>query len=433
MRIPKRRVLDRDENAAFVVPAVALSLFVFAYSVIFGQIAILAFYACWLPVFLTAPHLVLKDFHRVVPILALPIAATLSAGWSDVPMTTLRAAIQYGTTIFCGIVAARLVSIPNLALGGVIGGLAILLYSVQNGGYAYDVVDGTYAFNGAFRSKNQLGFFASLTLLFSVALLFFYRTSRLWRGVALASGILAAVLLQMSDSATSLLSLLFAGGVILAARLLVSLPPRPRVVTLFALMSGAAAAAGAAISGGAFDVLLDAFGRDPTLTGRTYLWQQGIEIGSQRPWTGLGYYAFWTHGRPEAEILWEEFYITARTGFNFHNALIESYVDLGLVGVTLLGGMVAALVVLAILTVMRTSAPGSSILCAALAMLFAVRSVVELDFFTPYTAGAFLVPMLIVSMADRLAVEFRRFPAQRGEPRRALPRSASRNVAGKAI
>lgn len=407
MRIPKRWVLDSEANAVFALAAIPLSLFVFAYSSIFGQISILAFYACWLPVFLMAPHLLLRNGHRVLPLLLLPLAALVSTGWSDVPMTTLRAAIQYGTTIFCGLLAARLVSIPNLALGGTLGGLAVLLYSAMYGGYDYDVVDGSYAFNGVFASKNQLGFYASLTLLFAVGVLFLFRTGLLWRAVALFALALALLMLSLSDSATSLISLILAGIVIVAARLLVILPPRARHLATVGLIAFAAAGVAAAVSFGAFDAALAAFGRDPTLTGRTYLWQQGIEFGSQRPWIGLGYYAFWTHGRPEAEVLWEEFYIASRFGFNFHNALIESYVDLGLLGVTLLGGTVLALCGLAVMTLLRTRSPASSILCAGLALMFAVRAMVELDFFTPYTAGSFLVPMLILNMADRHAADRR--------------------------
>ncbi|SES36926.1 exopolysaccharide production protein ExoQ [Tranquillimonas rosea] len=405
MNVPKRHLLDPEANAAFVIPAIALSFFVFAYSQLFGQVSILAFYGCWLPAFIAAPGMLIWGAQRVLPLLVLPAVATLSVLWSDVTSGTLRGGIQYGTTVFCGLVAARLTSIPNLAAGGVIGGLLVLIYSALNGSYAYDVVDGTYAFNGAFASKNQLGYFASLTLLFSFAVCFLYQASALWRAVAVAAAALALVLLQLSDSATSMLSVMFSFGVILAGRVLIGLPPRLRNAAIFVLICGGLALAAAALNLGAFDAVLGAFGKDTTLTGRTYLWQRGIEIGGEQPYLGLGYYAFWTPGRTAAEELWETFYITGKTGFHFHNTLIEGYVGLGLLGVVLLGALTLALVIMAVLTVRRTTAPGTSLLCAALALLFVLRSAVEIDFFTPYTAGSFLVPFLLLNMADRYAMD----------------------------
>jgi exopolysaccharide production protein ExoQ len=419
MRIPKRRLLDRDANALFAIPSVAVSMLVFAYSTRFGSASILVFYACWLPLFLIAPSILLMGATRVAPLLVLPALAALSTLWSDVPTTTLRGAIQYGTTVFCGLVAARVVSMPSLAAGGMLGGLLVLAYSAANGGYSYDVVDGSYAFNGAFASKNQLGYFCSVTFLFSLAVLVLYRAGFGWRLVAAATGLFALALLWKSDSATSILSLAFSVGVLGVAVAVAMLPPVPRSAAILAILFGSVALAAAAISAGAFDATLAAFGKDTTLTGRTYLWREGLAQGAQAPLSGLGYYAFWTPGRPAAEILWEEFYITGRTGFHFHNTPIEAYVALGLPGVALVGALTLALVVMALLTVWQRSATATSALCAALALLFVLRSAVEIDFFTPYTLGSFLVPFLLLNMMDRFAEDARGRAGYR--PRRVRP------------
>jgi exopolysaccharide production protein ExoQ len=413
MRIAKRRLLDRDANALFAIPSVAVSMLVFAYSTRFGSVSILLFYAFWLPLFLAAPSILLVGAGRVVPLLVLPGFAALSTLWSDVPSATLRGAIQYGTTVFCGLVAARVVSMPSLAAGGMLGGLAVLAYSAANGGYAYDVVDGTYAFNGAFASKNQLGYFCSVTFLFSLAVLVLYRASAAWRLVATATCLFALALLWKSDSATSTLSLGFSVGVLALAVVVAMLPPVPRSAAICVILFGGVTVAAAAIYAGAFDATLSAFGKDTTLTGRTFLWQEGLAQGAEHPLSGLGYYAFWTPGRPAAEILWETFYITGKTGFHFHNTLIEAYVALGVPGVALVGGLTLALVVMAVLTVWQRTATVTSALCAALALLFVLRSAVEIDFFTPYTLGSFLVPFLLLNMMDRFAEEGRGWSAHR--------------------
>lgn len=429
MRLPRRWIYDPTRNAGFAAPAVALSVFVFAYSVLFGPILVLAFYACWLPAFLVSPRILLDRPTNVAPLLALPAAAVMSTLWSDAFSVTLRASIQYATTVVCGLIAARLVSVPSLCLGGAVGGAVVLLYSAGAGDYAYNSVDGSYAFRGAFGSKNQLGYFATLVLMFSTTILFLFRAGFLLRIGALAAAALALVMLAMSDSATSILSVGATFVVIAAFRFLVGLGPRQRAAVIAAAAAGAAAAAVAALRLGAFASTLGAFGKDETLTGRTYLWNRGVEIGSGQPWLGHGYDAFWTKGRPEAEELWREFYIASRTGFHFHNVYIEAFVGLGALGLVLTGFLALALLLIPIRAALRPLAGGSTIILAGLSLLFLIRSTVEVDFLTPHTAGAFLVPFVLLKLADAGRVGSRRVSSPispgRGEPCRAGMRSSS--------
>ena len=91
-----------------------------------------------------------------------------------------------------------------------------------------------------------------------------------------------------------------------------------------------------ALNLGLMDFILGIFGKDSTLTGRTYLWEQGWNAAQKSPILGVGYAAYWVQGFAEAERLWNEFYITTRTGFHFHNTYIEALVELGFVGVALI-------------------------------------------------------------------------------------------------
>jgi len=419
MQIDPGRYLDPDRNAITMIPAIALSMMVFAYSVIFGPISVLMFYGFWLPAFLLRPQLLLRQSGLVIVLLLIPFVATLSMFWSQAPSTTMRAGIQYGTTVFCGLIAARLVSVSNLMVGGLLGGLLVLLYSWFNGSSAYDVVDGTYTFVGAFGSKNQLGYFASLTILFAIGVGIIFRAVWGLRLLAALIGLFAAQVLLMSDSATSVLTLLFAIGIVFIARGLFALPEALRRLTILVLMALGLAIALSAVQLGAFDAILSAFNKDPTLTGRTYLWNRGITIGGENPFLGLGYNAFWIHDHPPAEELWREFYITGRTGFHFHNTLIEAYVGLGMLGVAIMGLLTLSLLVFPIRVMMNRHATGGAIMCAGLSLLFLVRSTVEIDYFTPYTAGSFLVPFLLLKMSDsrRLEKTLKRKPAQPNQPR----------------
>ena len=404
MKIPKDIIVDPDRNTVYVVPAVALSLFVFAYSTRFGQVSILALYGLWFLPLAVAPRIALVRPWAIALLLVLPAVFVLSTVWSDVPSATLRAGIQYGTTIVCALVAARIVSVPNLALGGTVGGVLVLLYSAANGSYSFDYIDGSYAFNGAFSSKNQLGYYATLSILFGSSLIWGFRSNALLYPVAVAATALGSVMLIMSDSATSLLSAVAAFAAIVLVRVLPTLAPGPRRAAMWLVIGGCGALGLTAYRLGAFDAVLAVFGKDSSLTGRTYLWNQALEFGAQQPFLGTGYNAFWTHGRLEAENLWEIFYITGRTGFHFHNLLIETYVGTGLLGLALVVCTCVLLLVLPIAATLGPAPGGSVMLCTGLSVLFLVRSVAEVDFVTPYTAGSFLVPFVILYLIDRNAI-----------------------------
>jgi exopolysaccharide production protein ExoQ len=401
LAIPRARILDPSSNALFAVPAIAISLFVFAYSTIYGQISILIFYAIWFPLLVLAPEKLIRSPAPILFVLLLPVLAAVSVIWSDAPATTLRASIQYGTTVLCGLLAARVVSVRSLAWGGLVGGVVILLYSHSEGTYGYDFVDASYALQGAFASKNQLGFYASLTAFLALALAVMAHTSLVLRPVALIITGFSVWTLVLSDSATSAIALMagvFAALVVLGV-MRIGIGARAQSVVI--LLCVALALTAVAVQVGAFDTIFVVFGKDPTLTGRTYLWNQGVLYGEDRPVLGLGYYAFWIKNRPEAEDLWREFYITARTGFHFHNTLIEAFVALGLLGTAVVATWMIGLLVGMLRVVMNTAMRAEAAICAGLAIIFSIRSGVEIDFFTPYTAGSFLVPYLLVQMSDQ--------------------------------
>jgi exopolysaccharide production protein ExoQ len=79
------------------------------------------------------------------------------------------------------------------------------------------------------------------------------------------------------------------------------------------------------------------FDKDPTLTGRTYLWYRAGDLIREAPLLGRGYQAFWLQGNTDAEGLWRYFGIQERGGFTFHNTAVEILVTLGWVGVMVIG------------------------------------------------------------------------------------------------
>ncbi len=287
MRIRKSTFIHPGSNATYGMVAIALSFFAFAYSSRFGQAAILVYYALWFPLVLIDYRRVLGSYSKQLWIFAFGVFTCLSIFWSVVPPVTARAAIQYMTHIICALIAVRTLDIRTLTRGAIAGTSIVLLYSMLFGYYALDAIDGTYSFVGAFDSKNQLGFYASLGIYFAFAAVFILGERRIWLLGAGVVGLMAAYCLLASQSATSVLVTGLVVMLSIGMRVILFLSPKQRK-KLFAT---------AAISGiilvvagvylGAVDLVLGAFGK---------------ELDTDRPHLSL---ATGNSRRHDASLLWD--------------------------------------------------------------------------------------------------------------------------------
>ncbi|MDR6758024.1 exopolysaccharide production protein ExoQ [Mycoplana sp. BE70] len=391
MRIAKASLVTPGENRAYGIVAVALSLFVFAYSTLFGQVSILAYYGLWLPLVLLDYRRVLGNYSRYLWILPFAVFACLSMFWSAAPAQTLRTGIQYLSHVICALIAMRTIDIATLARGVLVGVGLVLLYSFAFGVYHADPLDGTVSFVGAFASKNQLGFYASLGVYFAVAAVTILGERRLWMAVSAGVGLLSGYALAVSQSATSVLTTVAVVGCCIGLNILTWLTPRNRKSLFVGGTILFAVGTVAFISAGGYGLVLGAFGKDATLTGRTYLWQQGIEAAAANPWFGVGYQAYWVQGFSEAERLWEEFYIGTRTGFHFHNTFIGAAVETGAIGLLLLCMVLVVTIAGHLGRFLSTDRHPEAALLLGLAVLLAMRAFVEIDIMTPYHVGSFLL------------------------------------------
>jgi len=99
------------------------------------------------------------------------------------------------------------------------------------------------------------------------------------------------------------------------------------------LLLGASAAGSVLIT--ERETVLSVLGKDATLTGRTVLWTKVVQHIEDRPVLGHGYGAFWEPSAKASEQ------VRAAIGWDTphsHNALLDEWLDLGLVGVLLLLG-----------------------------------------------------------------------------------------------
>ncbi|MBZ9965949.1 O-antigen ligase family protein [Mesorhizobium sp. BR1-1-2] len=419
MKIPKSLLIDPERNSVYGSFAVAVSVWAFSYSVIFGQVLILAYYAVWLP-------LIMVDYRRFLRHLSsawLPLSfaayVCFSVFWSDAPGITARTAVQYFSHIACAYVAARAVSVRTLTIGALVGIFVVLLYSLKVGAYSEDVLDGTYNFVGAFASKNQIGFVASLGIYFSVVFIAFLRHGRLSLFLTVPVVLLSAYLLVISHSATSMASTPAVLALVMLLAMSKVLSRRYRRVIFLVGTGMLVVTILVALNLGLMDFVLGLFGKDSTLTGRTYLWEQGWNAAQRAPMLGVGYAAYWVQGFAEAERLWNEFYITTRTGFHFHNTYIEALVELGFVGATLVSLVILRTLYGHVSAVAFGTWRADSVVLAGVMVLLLIRSFVEVEILNPYIMGSFLMYFSFFKLA--------RLPVAR--PRRSAARIEEANAA----
>jgi len=199
-------------------------------------------------------------------------------------------------------------------------------------GKTYGQWDYKAYYTGVTTNKNTLG---ALCLLFGIGFLWrFVNAYQDPKGSSrnrdlVASGVILGMigwLFSIVNSMTSLACFVLAGGLLLAATLRPSIR-NPRALHI---------CVGAAIGFAAFSLfvapaLLNTIGRDSTLTDRTGIWDLALSL-SQNGFVGTGFESFWLGPR-----------LTAMSAvFHWHpneahNGYLETFLNLGWVGLALLG------------------------------------------------------------------------------------------------
>ncbi len=136
-------------------------------------------------------------------------------------------------------------------------------------------------------------------------------------------------LITMAQSSTSLVSLMI--GVTLIIGLGLRFVKNEYVGSYFVF--GILICAVAEFGFGASNWLLEILGKDPTLTDRTEVWHDCLKIPIN-PILGAGFESFWLGDR--LKIMWAKWYWRPNQA---HNGYIETYLNLGLVGLILLIGL----------------------------------------------------------------------------------------------
>jgi exopolysaccharide production protein ExoQ len=291
------------------------------------------------------PPWALTLLRRSWPIVALTLLTPLSVIWSQVPETSLRRAIALLlSTAFALFLVIRFdprtimnILLVAFAVFVVVGIFAIFIPGVG--------LTPSGAYSGAWRGltghKNVFG----LHLALAVALLPLAAVLGLvaWPKRALALGVVAFGLLLLAKSATSLVAAV--AGITIGTALYAALGGRlagtrlrPEIGITFLIL--AIIGTTLVVTHG-WSAILEALGRDPTLTGRTKLWDWAMRANSEREWLGSGYRAFWigTNTKYFFEVFaWRQSPDGTRSDSfagpdHAHSGYVDTYLELGLLGV----------------------------------------------------------------------------------------------------
>lgn len=321
----------------------------------------------------------------------------LSVLWSDFPLIAGKRWIK---TLGHPVMALIILTEPDpaAALRTVLKRCAFILLPLSmlfikylpQYGRGFDEWNGEAVNNGVGLTKNDLGYLCMVSgILFSWNLLTIRRLKdkaqrRFEIGLSVVFLWMTAWLLLMSNSQTSLVTMVVGISVLLA----VGLPfvSKRYFVTYVVVIVLVAFGLNAA-----FDLyrnIIVMLGRNPNLTDRTAVWADVLAL-QHRPMLGYGFESFWLGDRLLA--MWDKWWWRPTQA---HNGYIETYLNLGFVGL----GLLAALLLSTLRRISRQLLTDFDFARLRLALLFAIL-------FFNYTEAAFKAVHFIWTIFFIIAME----------------------------
>jgi len=296
----------------------------------------------WLPVYAIILGLIAARFERVLrawpawlALAGLIALAFASKYWSIDPAVTGRRVIAmtmtgafalYLGTAFDGVRLPRL--LMQAALIMALGSLVMVFAFPTIGIHQFDNAG---LWRGLWYEKNQMGIVMVAGATAAAACL--AAGDARWRAPALTL-VLTTALVIATQSKTSLLCLIIGLGLVAA---LWTMRRGGPVFTVVCVWLGIVVAGiGVYVFLTEPESILAALGKDPSLTGRTHIWDSLMRRVGERPWTGYGYSAFWGKDSVPAAFVRQE------TGWlvpSAHNGWIDLLVQLGWPGAVAAGGL----------------------------------------------------------------------------------------------
>ncbi|TEW56164.1 O-antigen ligase family protein [Psychromonas sp. RZ22] len=310
------------------------------YNSMFGALAILIFLISGTIFSITNISYTIDICKKNWILFLIPIWGLFSAFWSEIPVAVIRGSVQLIlTTIFAVVIASRL-NITILLRSVAIAMLLAMSMSLFSERVALNGLTGEYSLIGIFHSKNHLAINTALSIAVALTLTLDKHSNLISRLLGGGLFFISALVLIKAKSIGSLgvvvLSILMTFLIVYYQNIRIPLVIRQQlnwVITVTSILTFLSLARG--VFSGTFDNLFYSLGKDPTLTGRTYIWERGLELIEENPLFGVGSQSVFYVGNDVAEDIWEFAHVSSGAGFNFHNMYIDITVELGFIGLSL--------------------------------------------------------------------------------------------------
>ena len=308
----------------------------------------------WLPVYAVTAGLLVFRFDKAIRawpawlmVGALVALAYVSQYWSIDPEVTDRRVIAmainsafavYLGAVFRGAALPRVLMHTCLVMA--VGSLIMVFAYPKVGVHQFDNAG---LWRGLWYEKNQMGLVMVVGSVSAAACLAADQIAANGRKpwAALLTLALTTLLVLATQSKTSLLCLMIGVGMVGGWWVLKQGGAAVTIVSLWAAVVGI-------VGGGwawhvASASILQALGKDPSLTGRTLIWEALMRKVAERPWTGYGFSAFWgVDSVPAREIRIQ----TQWPVPSAHNGWIDLLVQLGWPGAIAVGALIVIAVVM---------------------------------------------------------------------------------------
>ena len=367
---------------------------------------------CYLPLEIFAPlrylcilgfiALTLTDYQRILPLLlrAWPLflvglLGLLSTFWSANAGAGLRQGVLMVISAFVVVVIAGRLTTRQILRTIMFAGMAATLASIPY----WD----SFRTGGLYGSKNWFAVHMLFCMLLS--LIVSINAEEPWplRLLALAFVPVCFVFLFMAQSATALVIAILGGAGLIGVKLVWSPAAGVRGLPTLIIL-GSVSLAGAVLlilasmpQAAPVESFLALVGKDPTLTGRTAIWEGARLAAQERPWLGHGLEGFWYYDSGAAQTLNEGDFKPYGTRHNFLNAYWEVRVHLGYVGLGLFLFMLAWTSLRFFLLWLRDG----SLLHSALLLLVGVNLI--MTFTESGLFGVFTAPVFLQALAGLVA------------------------------
>jgi len=270
----------------------------------------------------------LRTFFRHWWLVSLVGLVLASSFWSAVPGTTFRRGVSVACTTFFGIYFAlrydRADQLQLLRKMCTIAVVSSFLFGIFHLGHSVDNLNDVWI--GIYSQKNGLGRMMVFCALVYIVEGHAFQRSAFW----ISSRVGAAFsLILLSKSSTS-----FFVFCLLICTYFFRDCLRGSTRQLFAIFSslGAGTALGLYWTFHHLGLIKLLLHKDVTLTGRLYIWVLGTVMALQKPWFGYGYSGFWLGPQGPSGRIWRALNWAAPGA---HNGILELWLDLGLVGITI--------------------------------------------------------------------------------------------------